>query len=154
MNKKIVYNVDYFIDKFEKIPENKWCAHDYSNGEGTKFCAAGHCGATYWNYHPEANTLADIFISHETKVAHVNDGGDLRYQQPTPKGRILAALRDIKKIQESSQVVSKEPDVHECDATEVESSNGAWPNKTKSFTNLIPVVSEVQDLITTKESVK
>lgn len=53
------YTPQYFIDKFEAIPEENWC------------------------------------------ISSVNDGLDERYQQPTPKQRILAALRDIQKEQEA-----------------------------------------------------
>lgn len=45
------YNVDYFIKKFEEIPENQWSVGDFrtiiKNGLGniksTTWCAQGHC---------------------------------------------------------------------------------------------------------------
>lgn len=56
-------------------------------------------------------------------------------------------------LEESSQMLSKGQEVQVSDTTKPIVAMG-WPNKSSSFTNLIPVVSEVQDSITTKESVK
>ena len=38
----MVYDVDYFIAKFEAIPASKWCISAYER-DG-KHCALGHCG--------------------------------------------------------------------------------------------------------------
>jgi hypothetical protein len=37
-----MYDVDYFIDKFEKIPEELWCISIRHDGGG-RSCAYGHC---------------------------------------------------------------------------------------------------------------
>lgn len=36
------YDVDYFINKFEAIPEEMWCVGLWVDSEGRK-CALGHC---------------------------------------------------------------------------------------------------------------
>ena len=91
---KPTYNADYFIAKFEAIPEEKWTTLTYH--EGDKSCALGHCGRTIGGCTQESRALGDLFEKHGLWVPDVNDGCDSRYPQPTPKQRILAALRDIK----------------------------------------------------------
>ncbi len=88
-----VYDVDYFIRKFEAIPEEQWCTRQYTDDEG-RHCALGWCRGFdgEYGYAEEValERIAPFF------VPDVNDGNDVRYQQPTPKQRVLAALRDIK----------------------------------------------------------
>lgn len=94
-----MYTVDYFINKFEAIPEEKWCIEKWADDD--KRCAFGHCGVNtdnFLSYPSEAKGLADLFPL-SCVVFDINDGDDKRYQQPTPKQRILAALYDIKKAQ-------------------------------------------------------
>jgi hypothetical protein len=86
-----LYDIDYFIDKFEAIPEDRWVSDKYFNPLG-QCCAVGHCGIVG----PEALALKVIFVKGDTLVERVNYGADQRFQQPTPKQRILAALHHIK----------------------------------------------------------
>ena len=123
------YSVDYFIKKFEAIPESKWTTgvfRDFFNNR----CAMGHCmpsriiaESTKDKYRNEdmslkktftkkfkeelyeCAALSALFNSGDKRegsgmVFLVNNGDDSRYQQPSPKQRILAALYDIKKMQE------------------------------------------------------
>lgn len=130
------YDVDYFISKFEKIPDSKWCTGVFDDDD--KHCANGHCGVTEKNCSDdmpeEATALNMLFNKHgyiNTKyrlsdwgpVAIVNDNHDGVYNEPTPKKRILAALRNIKKM-------NSEPEVQECDATKlpIEQEAGAKKN--------------------------
>lgn len=90
------YDVDYFISKFEAILEEKWVEHALS--WGGRCCALGHCQGAL-----ERDALKEVMLSlvhdgHGILVAPaaINDGLDPRYPQPTPKARILAALRDVK----------------------------------------------------------
>lgn len=88
------YDIDYFIRKFEAIPEERWCTGQLH--KGNQSCALGHCGlkgtgtwteeasVLWWNILPE-------------RVTRINDGYYLAYTQATPKQRILAALEDAKK---------------------------------------------------------
>lgn len=101
------YDVDYFIDKFQRIPEELWITGSYC-GDG-RGCAFVHCGIDWRKGivnpgKPEAQALCDLFsVALEQSVITINDGADSRYQQPTPKQRILAALRDIKAKQEAEK---------------------------------------------------
>jgi hypothetical protein len=93
MFEKQVYDVDYFIRKFEAIPEELWCIGQYTDGEG-RYCALGWCRRS-----GDENGYAEEVALERISpffVPDVNDGHDERYQQPTPKQRVLAALRDIK----------------------------------------------------------
>jgi hypothetical protein len=91
------YDVDYFINKFTKIPEQLWQTMDYGRGETC--CAMGYCGAkSAVDLTDEARALEDLLGGHY-KPQSINDGCDPRYLQGTPKQRILAALYDIKKMQ-------------------------------------------------------
>lgn len=109
------YTVDYFIQKFEAIPEGEWCTREFISGN--KRCARGHCYISLKTHteirhysetsHPiaaEDSALLKLFNSIGESAATVNNGDyfgdDGKYNQPTPKQRILAALYDIKKMQE------------------------------------------------------
>lgn len=114
------YNVDYFIKKFEAIPEEKWCIDDQNDDYG-RHCAYGHCAHTS---RQEENAFHDfdleksknIFLTptvckkmQKTKLADINNGYYREYQQPTPKQRILAALYDIKAneaVKEAEEILS------------------------------------------------
>lgn len=85
------YDVDYFLAKFEAIPEDQWCTSVTTDLRG-RHCAYGHCSNA-----GENAGLCDLMHEGGLKTSTVNDGGDPFYQQPTPRQRILAALRDIKK---------------------------------------------------------
>lgn len=113
----MIYDVQFFIDKFSAIPEDHWCTAVFTDGDG-KHCANGHCGRTNsMHMTVESAALVALFLPlHLTehfgkkviydfdyyegwKIAMINDGITDQYQQDTPKQRILAALYDIKKLQ-------------------------------------------------------
>lgn len=101
------YDVDDMIKFFNSFDESMWHVGAYSNGGG-KYCAAGLCGAHEFKSTPRADALNILFSDHlKASIPHINDGLDMRYQQPTPKQRILAALRDIKAKQEPQCAVEK-----------------------------------------------
>lgn len=105
MNNEI-HTCDWFLDFFGAIPEDRWCVGSLT-GFGETHCALGHCGATVvqLNYHesPMARALNLLFSNHLYSPVHrINDGWVTRYQQPTPKARILKALHDIKAKQEAA----------------------------------------------------
>lgn len=125
---KNIYTVSYFIKKFEAIPEWLWLIGSQGEIENKgeyPHCALGWCRNKYGNYgytdvqnngdplseETEGSSLAKLFYNHgiyfEGRDAHgvafVNNGEHPKYQQPTPKQRILAALYDIKRIQEPKQ---------------------------------------------------
>lgn len=115
------YTVQFFIDKFEKIPGNKWTTNTYTQGD--KHCAGGHCGMRFAddiNHMAEAKALVEVLRPSKAEhpyystdfhniVAALNDGVHSRYKQPTPKQRILAALYDIKAMQQPA--IEQYPDL-------------------------------------------
>jgi hypothetical protein len=99
------YDANYFINKFEAIPEDKWITGNY--GTEDRHCALGHCGVSRVfnnnnvkiDFHAtsEGSALWCLFNrTHVSSVIGINDGRHPDYQQPTPKQRILAALYDIR----------------------------------------------------------
>lgn len=115
------YNVDFFIQKFQNTRDDKWCTR--SLHKDSSACANGWLGA---NGHysrsgeyiitttPESEALAvvlrplandkirDYHPKYSTIAASINNGQDERYQQSSPKQRILAALHDVKKLQKNN----------------------------------------------------
>jgi len=113
------YNVDYFIAKFQAIPENQWTVRTHSDCNGRK-CALGHTLTPHalaiyereWKQHGFSTTmpmeeewlaLQDVLPG----VATINNGDHPGFQQDTPKKRVLAALYSIK----ASQVEISDPPV-------------------------------------------
>lgn len=118
----MIYDVNYFIDHFSRIPESQWCINSVMGPKGAK-CANGHCGMTdYHDYTEMSQSLARLFtdvvvhnvhngtLMYESPTeyyyggfsmiaAWINDGGVKEYQQATPKERILAALKDIQAME-------------------------------------------------------
>jgi hypothetical protein len=111
------FTVDYFIQKFEAIPDEKWCQGWVEKPTGER-CALGHCGVkserSFWTHSEEALALGKIlrpFVlpnhsdeecgrdDYYTAVYLVNDRQRFGC---TPKARILGALRDIKAKQEAA----------------------------------------------------
>jgi hypothetical protein len=101
-----VYDVDFFIRKFEAIPEDQWRSGGIGSATGRR-CALGHCGFNYRpadEETPEAKALAALLPPTDAGAMvypfwgplDINDNRDPRYRQSTPKARILAALNDIK----------------------------------------------------------
>lgn len=92
-----MYTVDYFINKFQAIPEEKWITGVFSS-KG-KHCALGHCLTE-----PSKNTLqysrsqeyVDLQELLSKRATYINDKPTVQFPHDTPKKRILAALLDIK----------------------------------------------------------
>lgn len=108
-----MYNLNYFIEKFEAIPEEQWCVGTTDNGRG-QHCALGHCGMD--NYSslkevPEALALKDLTIHRGISVVLTNDMMSGMYRQSTPKQRILAMLYGIKakEVVEEAQLIANTP---------------------------------------------
>jgi hypothetical protein len=95
------YDVDYFIKKFEAIPENKWTTGAYMNNKGQS-CALGHCGIhRSVPISQEPIELSNLFIRKlGISVLAVNDFKLIKWGS-TPKERILNALKEIKANEKS-----------------------------------------------------
>lgn len=111
-----IYDVDYFINKCQSIPIDKWNIGSYINIEDSSMkCILGHCGqiVSSHRFTDEAKALEEILsvltITHRFKFPVVfkapiiNDKEAMEYQQETPQERILAALYDVKKFQQSQK---------------------------------------------------
>lgn len=99
------YTKEYFIAKFEAIPEELWASGSSGHEDGKK-CAVLLCdgvngGSQFPGMRPEGDALHALFphsYADETvcnSITRINDGRNPRYQQPTPKARVIAALRDL-----------------------------------------------------------
>lgn len=89
----MTYDKAYFIAKFEAIPDEQWCV-GVSYDKQERRCASGHCSVLGGEFNA-LNRLFPTVGFRKILPAVINDGEDPRYQQPTPKARILAALRDL-----------------------------------------------------------
>lgn len=82
-----------------EIPANMWRTGSFGS-VGYPCCAEGHLGMKYSPQSGERKQLAGlrdaVFTALWTRfhmnTSGVNDGMHARFQQPTPKARILAAL--------------------------------------------------------------
>ena len=146
------YTIDYFINKFEAIPEDEFCVGHFKSEDGRR-CFLGHTMSTEMIYkvlsaggddtgctnyqfteyelkHKMAETKALCVLiadgrkdkgagSHRAIL--INNGKHPDYQQPTPKQRVLAALRDLKSKQVKERIVyvtvdEKVRELQKCDA--------------------------------------
>lgn len=136
----MIYDVDYFISKFEAIPEEKWIVGNYTDGYGC--CALGHCGIVASETTKEADSLVTLFILLNTAIPPINDNHDARYCQHTAKQRILAALYDIKKM------LSKGQEVQECDAKKMSKETEAGTKIIHHYHKVtVPKSIETKELI-------
>lgn len=90
------WTIDDYIAFYDTIPEEKWMTGDFCDGYG-RCCALGHLG---FSHSPPDNTITErhaiFFKRHGLTLPMVNDGFVGPYNQPTPKQRVLAYLRDLK----------------------------------------------------------
>lgn len=130
-------DAQYFIDKFEAIPEERWCTSVFRNGKG-QMCANGHCGVKFAELSAmriieteESSALCDVFTkvkihdgfgnplldysilgrNYSNIAALINNGRSVEYQQFTPKQRILAALRDVQTKEQQDKAVEEVKEV-------------------------------------------
>ncbi len=105
------YDVNFFIRKFEAIKDKNIISHSFGSQNDKNKCAFGWCG--YFGHglimdYPEAHALWLLMKRNINAIPSViNDGGDHRYLQSTPKQRILAALHDIKSMQNKYAIDAK-----------------------------------------------
>lgn len=140
----MTYDINFFISKFQAIPEDKWIENQLFNEKKTKFCANGHCGVTSkCNTDPlgemsgnfihtdESMYLGTLFLQRlHISTELINDGAYYGAESKSPKQRILAALRDIKRMEE-------------------ENNKPEYPDITKQIARL-PIQQEVSDKVAEK----
>lgn len=105
-----IYTIDYFIAKFQAIPSNqigdsqdKGCAYGQCrNGEhnGSRTAEGKALTRLMKMLLPLTPVLDAPFDPDQGTPARINNGETKEYQQPTPKERLLAALYDIKAMQQ------------------------------------------------------
>lgn len=106
------YTVDYFIQKFEPIPDDKWTRGAIQDSITGACCVLGHCGVKNvkdgselperdkdygWLMTDEAYALADlIFKGSVDNLWMLNDGNRewAKEYGETPKERILNKLKE------------------------------------------------------------
>lgn len=83
----MIYDADFFIEFFSKIPEEKWTTWIFEDNKGRR-CALGHCGAG------KRNALEAVLHGN---TMGINDDPFCYWEHNlnahTPKTRILAALK-------------------------------------------------------------
>jgi hypothetical protein len=91
------YDAKYFLEKFDKIPEDKWITGKFIRGD--KRCALGWCGQEYsGRLTIESMVLYAILYNHiHVPASIINDGriiGTINFTElgDTPKERIMNAL--------------------------------------------------------------
>lgn len=89
-----MYDVNYFIEKFEAIPEEYWCIGSFGNGG--IHCAFGHCGMRSYTDILSDVAEADALNKISNDIVDVNDGYSQKYKGQYPKERILSLLYDIR----------------------------------------------------------
>ncbi len=112
------FTVDYFITKFTNTRDDKWVINTLHNSN-QKSCANGWCGVSVkedtFYVTDESIALAHLLKplatgkvkdnsnDYSNIAAGINNGDHPKYQQPHPKQRILAALHDIKRLQQPTK---------------------------------------------------
>lgn len=101
----MTYDIDYFINKFESIPEENWI-DGALEGIDNKKCAFGHCGVistdSLYKHTEESTALISLFggePGNNRCVYSINDGHNLTSAErfaTTPKQRILNKLKSLK----------------------------------------------------------
>lgn len=95
-----MFDIDYFIKKFEAIPEDNWIRKNLHVGE--RRCALGHCGCESFKQTDESFALSSLFTKNVLSITMTNDGerrglSHLPFMElTTPKQRVLGALKWIK----------------------------------------------------------
>ena len=87
-----IKSIHDIISYLESTPEDTWCVDVVKTGDG-KNCLFGHL------FDMGGSSLMDTFedlFSTTYMVYGVNDGQHPNYQQPTPKQRCLAYLKDLR----------------------------------------------------------
>ncbi len=92
---KTKYTAEYFINKFSKIPDEKWIINSFRKGDAC--CALGHCGVTTRIHEtPASYGLRNLFYATQVlpNIVQTNDALIVSAAElgDTPKERILNAL--------------------------------------------------------------
>lgn len=92
------FDLEYFIDKFEAIPEDQWTTGEYINDDGCK-CAYGHCGLRgSVSDTKESYALFNLDCNAKDSITCVNDNYNNSYIHlgSTPKQRVVNYLKSLR----------------------------------------------------------
>lgn len=83
--------IQQVLDVITPIPEDKWTIKYHIDDKGRR-CFYGHLNEINLNL---SKKIREIGNNINLKFTSVNDGDDKKYQQNTPKQRVIAALNDL-----------------------------------------------------------
>jgi hypothetical protein len=89
-----MYNVEYFYNKFEAIPEEKWTTGS-KGWHGPEFCVLGHCSEGPGIGHTdESRAFRELIERVGDRMGYLVNDGTNQFEQLglTPKERVLNAL--------------------------------------------------------------
>lgn len=89
---KTKYTANYFLKKFNAIPEEKWTTGSYSRSTGGKKCALGHCRETVDRSTMESRALRALFYRALVVGIITTNDTKMYFTEPTPKQRVMSAL--------------------------------------------------------------
>lgn len=90
LNQKKKELFELLVQYYELKPEESWCTRNYNDYHG-KCCAIGHLKQEFGDYGVVERTVRSLC---GISLILVNDRDTTRYQQPTPKQRVIAYLND------------------------------------------------------------
>lgn len=91
----MIYDLEYFIEKFSSIPDDRWIEGRYIDESGC-CCALGHCGHRQGS---QGGTIESFEIQEICPLIHrINDGySAYRSLGSTPKERVVNYLKSLRK---------------------------------------------------------
>lgn len=91
------FDLEYFIKKFEAIPEDQWTTGRYEDDKGCK-CAYGHCGLSKGQHCNKESDALDDITRPKTFMSRVNDNVDGNFNDfgSTPKQRVVNYLKSLR----------------------------------------------------------
>lgn len=118
----MIYDADFFLNRFRHIPEDKWCTFMLDDGDG-KHYVLGHCNVQAYVENEMSIALGKLFqflfpdwrqVEFEYMGADimdliysVNDGSSERFKAYgiTPKERVINVLLAVKEKKETEAAV-------------------------------------------------
>lgn len=97
---KTLKNLDQFIEYCKSTNENEWCVGVVRTEGNKQNCCFGHL-VNWWYGKDYEGSISEIWDTFEEvyvttyMIYPVNDGENPKYQQSTPKQRVIAYLEDL-----------------------------------------------------------
>jgi hypothetical protein len=116
---QLQFDINDTIAYMEATSEESWTTDVVRSADGSANCFFGHLFASAGGDEARANRMWDEFEwrwASTYMLYPVNDGTDSRYQQTSPKQRVLAYLRDLRDHRVKS---SLDYDEQHCDQFEM-----------------------------------